>query len=99
MSDNTGSEQPRVWKTLRDLKLAVKTVADVYVRVHVLGGHYMRVSSDDFLEAIGDMQAVGAAHPYPRRYQFTVENGIVWVHAGHMPRSAVRARKAQAAEE
>jgi hypothetical protein len=57
----------------------------------------MRVSSDDFLEAIGDMEAVGAAHPYPRRYQFSVENGIVWVHRGRLPRKP--AAQAGAAED
>ncbi|MFC3074179.1 hypothetical protein [Shinella pollutisoli] len=97
MSEDSRREQPRTWQTLRDLKLAVRKVADVYVRVHILAGHYMRVSSEDFLEAVSDMQAAGATHPYPRRFQFTIENGIVWVHAGHLPRAArARARAGHA---
>lgn len=81
------AEQPAPnWRFLWELKIAAQSVSEVYVSVSVLGGHYVRVSPKDFLETINDMQAVSATHPHPKRFQFTMENSILWVHSSSMPK-------------
>lgn len=74
------------WRFLWELKIAAQAVTDVYISVSLLGGHYVRVASKDFLEAIGDMQALGETHGHPKQFQFTMENGVLWVHASRMPK-------------
>lgn len=84
MSDNSAG---RRHQTLNELKVALKSATDVYVRVDILAGHYVRVVPADFREAIRDMQAARATHPHPTRFKFTVEGGIVWVHSCLAPRA------------
>lgn len=73
------------WRFLWELKVAAQAASDVYISVSLLGGHYVRIAAKDFLEAINDMQALGDTHGHPKRFQFTIENGILWVHASRMP--------------
>lgn len=76
------------WRFLWELKIAAQSVSEVYVSLSLLAGHYVRVSSKDFLGAINDMQEMGAVHAHPRRFRFTTEKGILWVHASMMPPAA-----------
>ena len=80
-----GNDVPE-WRFLWELKIAAQAVSDVYISASLLGGHYVRVSSKDFLEAIGDMQALGETHGHPKQFHFTMENGILWVHASRIPK-------------
>jgi len=98
MSDNGPNGGQIAWKRLKELMQVTRTVSDVYVRVDLLGGHYMRVSSEDFLEAIKDMRAASQTHPHPVQFRFTVDSGIVWVHESLEPK-AVRDRNKQASPE
>lgn len=72
------------WRFLWELKLAAQSVTDVYVSLSLLGGHYVRLAPKEFLDALDSMQAVSATHPHPKRFQFTMENDILWVHSSMM---------------
>lgn len=85
MNELEKDESSQNWRYLWGLKVAVQSVSEVYVSVALLGGHYIRVSKDEFLDAINNMQAVGDTHPHPRRFNFTIENKIMWVHSSMMP--------------
>lgn len=70
------------WHTTKELERAVRNANEVYVRVAVLAGHYLRASSEDFLDAMKEMVAAHDTHPHPERFSFTVEDDIVWIHDG-----------------
>lgn len=89
MSGQENEKPASMWRFLWELKIAAQSVTDVYVSLSLLGGHYVRVAPKDFLEAITDMQAVSATHVHPKRFQFTMENSILWVHSSMMPRKRV----------
>lgn len=74
------------WRYLWEMKIAAQSVSEVYVSVSVLGGHYVKIAAKDFLDAINDMQMVSDTHPHPKRFQFTLEKGVLWVHSSKMPR-------------
>lgn len=84
MDGPNDGEAKENWRFLWELKLAAQSVSDVYVSLSLLGGHYVRLAPKDFLETINDMQAVSATHPHPKRFQFTMENDILWVHSSMM---------------
>lgn len=95
MSDSSQNVEKLAWQTLQELTQAVKTVADVYVRTEVIGGHYMRVSSEDFMDALRGMRAAAPAHPRPVRFKFTIDSGIVWVHSS-LEAKSIRLAKREA---
>lgn len=74
------------WRFLWEMKVAAQSASDVYISASLLGGHYIRIAPKDFLEAINDMQTLGETHRHPKRFRFTMENGILWVHDSQMPR-------------
>lgn len=71
---------------LWELKIAAQSVTEMYVSVSLLGGHYVKVSVKDFLETLNDMQSFGDTHPHPKRFHFTLENGVLWLHSSMMGR-------------
>lgn len=85
MNEPEKNETLQNWRYLWGLKVAAQSVSEVYISVALLGGHYVRVSKEEFLDAIDNMQAVGNTHPHPRRFNFTIENKIMWVHSSMMP--------------
>lgn len=89
MSAQEDEKPAPTWRFLWELKIAAQSVTDVYVSLSLLGGHYVRVAPKDFLDAINDMQAVSATHVHPKRFQFTMENSVLWVHSSMMPRKRV----------
>lgn len=91
MSAQEDEKPALTWRFLWELKIAAQSVTDVYVSLSLLGGHYVRVAPKDFLDAINDMQAVSATHVHPKRFQFTMENSVLWVHSSMMPRKKVSA--------
>ena len=91
MSAQEDEKPAPTWRFLWELKIAAQSVTDVYVSLSLLGGHYVRVAPKDFLDAINDMQAVSATHVHPKRFQFTMENSVLWVHSSMMPRKRVSA--------
>lgn len=89
MSAQEDDKPAPTWRFLWELKIAAQSVTDVYVSLSLLGGHYVRVAPMDFLDAVNDMQAVSATHAHPKRFQFTMENSVLWVHSSMMPRKRV----------
>ena len=85
MSGQENEKPMPTWRFLWELKIAAQSVTDVYVSLSILGGHYVRVAPKDFLDAITDMQEVSGTHVHPKRFQFTMENSILWVHSSMMP--------------
>ena len=80
MSEEISSEHETNWRFLWEMKVAAQAVSEVYVSLGLLGGHYVKVAPKDFLDAVNDMQAVSDTHPHPRRFQFTMERDVLWVH-------------------
>lgn len=89
--------EPANWRFLWEMKIAAQTVSEVYVSLELLGGHYVKISPRDFLDAINDMQSVSDTHPHPRRFQFTMEQDVLWVHSS-MPLKAAAAKDVRPAE-
>lgn len=85
MSGQEDEKSTPTWRFLWELKIAAGSVADVYVSLSLFGGHYLRVDPKDFLDAINDMQAASETHIHPKRFQFTMENNVLWVHSSMMP--------------
>ena len=85
MSDPSHEDSQLEWQPLKALVQAAKSVADVYIRVDILGGHYVRVLSEDFIEATRVMRTAAPEHSHPVRFKFTVEAGMLWVHASLEP--------------
>lgn len=85
MSDPSLEDSQPEWQPLKALVQAAKTVADVYIRVDILGGHYIRVQAEDFIEATRVMRTAAPEHPHPTRFKFTVEAGVLWVHSSLEP--------------
>lgn len=85
MNDPERAESLQNWRYLWGLKVAAQSVSELYISVALLGGHYVRVSKEEFLDAINNMQAVSDSHPHPTRFNFTIENNIMWVHSSMMP--------------
>lgn len=88
MNKEQASEPEKNWRFLWEMKIAAQSVSEVYVSLDVLGGHYVKVSAKDFLDAINDMQSVSDTYPHPRRFQFTMERDILWVHSSMPPRAS-----------
>lgn len=86
MNKEQAGEPEKSWRFLWEMKIAAQSVSEVYVSLGVLGGHYVKVSAKDFLDAINDMQSVSDTYPHPRRFQFTMERDILWVHSSLPPR-------------
>lgn len=86
MNKEQAGEPEKSWRFLWEMKIAAQSVSEVYVSLGVLGGHYVKVSAKDFLDAINDMQSVSDTYPHPRRFQFTMERDILWVHSSMPPR-------------
>lgn len=86
MNRQKGDTAVSEWRFLWEMKIAAQSVSDIYISTSLLGGHYVRITSKDFLEAINDMQGLGETHRHPTRFRFTIENGILWVHESQMPR-------------
>lgn len=72
------------FRYLWELKIAAQSVTEMYVSVSLLGGHYVKVSVKDFLETLNEMQSYGDTHPHPKRFKFTLEDDILWVHSSMM---------------
>lgn len=85
MTEPENDESSKNWRYLWGLKTAAQSVSEVYISVALLGGHYVRVTTDEFLDAVNNMQSVADSHPHPRRFNFTIENNIMWVHSSVMP--------------
>lgn len=84
--DNPSHEDSKLeWQPLKALVQAAKSVSDVYIRVDIIGGHYIRVLSEDFIETTRVMRTAAPQHPHPVRFKFTVEAGVLWVHASLNP--------------
>lgn len=86
MSKEQTNEPKNTWRFLWEMKLAAQTVSEIYVSLGLLGGHYVKVASKDFLDAVNDMQSVSDTHPHPKRFQFTMEHDVLWVHSSMPPR-------------
>jgi hypothetical protein len=84
MSEEEKKKKRENWRYLWGLKAAANSVQDVYVSVPLLGGHYVRVSREDFLIAIDNMESLSSTHPHPKRFNFTIENRSLWVHSSMM---------------
>lgn len=87
MNQEQTSEPEKSWRFLWEMKIAAQSVSEVYVSIDVLGGHYVKIAPKDFLDAINDMQGVSDTHPHPRRFQFTMERDILWVHSSMPPKN------------
>lgn len=87
MNQEQTSEPEKSWRFLWEMKIAAQSVSEVYVSLDVLGGHYVKIAPTDFLDAINDMQGVSDTHPHPRRFQFTMEQDILWVHSWMPPKN------------
>lgn len=81
MSKEPTNEPEKNWRFLWEMKIAAQTVSEVYVSLGLLGGHYVKIAPKDFLDAVNDMQTVSDTHPHPRRFQFTMERDVLWVHS------------------
>lgn len=99
MSKEQTNEPEKIWRFLWEMKLAAQTVSEVYVSLGLLGGHYVKIAPKDFLDAINDMQSVSDTHPHPRRFQFTMERDVLWVHSSMPPRMKKRANENAAPPE
>lgn len=93
MNKEQASEPQKSWRFLWEMKIAAQSVSEVYVSLGVLGGHYVKISPKDFLDAINDMQSASDTYPHPRRFQFTMERDILWVHSSMPPRRPSKAQK------
>ncbi|MCA0344944.1 MAG: hypothetical protein LCH99_35270 [Proteobacteria bacterium] len=91
MNKEQPSEQEKNWRFLWEMKIAAQSVSEVYVSLDVLGGHYVKIAPKDFLDAISDMQSVSDTHPHPRRFHFSMERDILWVHSSMPPKRASKA--------
>lgn len=87
MNQTKTSEPDKNGRFLWEMKIATQSVSEVYVSLGLLGGHYVKISPKDFLDAINDMQSFSDTHPHPRRFQFTMERDILWVHSSMPPKS------------
>lgn len=99
MNKEQTSEPEKNWRFLWEMKIAAQSVSEIYVSLGILGGHYVKVSPKDFLGAINDMQAVSDTYPHPRRFQFTIERDILWVHSSMSPKRASKAQKEKRQDE
>lgn len=97
MNTQQAAEPAKNWRFLWEMKIAAQSVSEVYVSLELLGGHYVKVSPKDFLDAINDMQSVSDTHPHPRRFQFTMEQDVLWVHSS-MPLKAAAGKDVRPAE-
>jgi len=86
MNKEQPGEPEKSWRFLWEMKIAAQSVSEVYVSLDVLGGHYVKIAPKDFLDAISDMQSVSDTYPHPRRFHFTMERDILWVHSSMPPR-------------
>ncbi|MEW9617685.1 hypothetical protein AB3G45_28140 [Shinella sp. S4-D37] len=93
MSEEQTSEPQMNWRFLWEMKVAAQAVSEVYVSLGLLGGHYVKVAPKDFLDAVNDMQAVSDTHPHPRRFQFTMEHDVLWVHTAMSSKLQKRANE------
>lgn len=93
MSEEQTSEPQMNWRFLWEMKVAAQAVSEVYVSLGLLGGHYVKVAPKDFLDAVNDMQAVSDTHPHPRRFQFTMERDVLWVHTAMPSKMRKRANE------
>lgn len=84
MSDEYPREKTGNWRYLWGLKMAAQSVQDIYISVGLLGGHYVRVSREDFLISLDNMQSLADTHPHPKRFDFTIENKSLWIHSSMM---------------
>lgn len=99
MNTEQASEPQKSWRFLWEMKIAAQSVSEVYISLDVLGGHYVKISPKDFLDAINDMQAVSDTYPHPRRFQFTMERDILWVHSSMPPKGTPKAQKEERQDE
>lgn len=99
MSEKEKKKNHENWRYLWGLKVATQSVQDVYVSVSLLGGHYVRVSREDFLIAIDNMQSVSDTHPHPKRFNFTIENRSLWIHSSMMGPRQMRLIEEKSIEE
>lgn len=93
MNKEQASEPEKSWRFLWEMKIAAQSVSEVYVSLDILGGHYVKIAPKDFLDAINDMQAVSDTHPHPRRFQFTMERDILWVHSSMSPNRRLKSKE------
>ena len=84
MAEEQKKENLPEMRYLWELKIAAQSVTEMYVSISLIGGHYVRVSVKDFLEALNEMQSLSDTYPHPKRFSFTIEAGVLWVHSSMM---------------
>lgn len=99
MNKEQAGEPEKSWRFLWEMKIAAQSVSEVYVSLDILGGHYVKIAPKDFLDAINDMQAVSDTHPHPRKFVFTMERDILWVHSSMPPKGGTNTKEQERQEE
>ena len=93
MNKEQAGEPEKSWRFLWEMKIAAQSVSEVYVSLDILGGHYVKIAPKDFLDAINDMQAVSDTYPHPRKFVFTMERDILWVHSSMPPKGGAKTKE------